>query len=91
MNGRTVPVQIRLPVELVKTIDEYIRQGRYSSRADFVRQKTLQAIERHSLVHNIDEICAEILDENGKANGVLQRQLRSILKKMLAESLQKDS
>jgi Arc/MetJ-type ribon-helix-helix transcriptional regulator len=89
MNGRTVPVQIRLPVELVNTIDEYIREGKYSSRADFVRLKTVQAIERHSLVHNIDEICAEVLDENGKANGVLQQQVRAILKEMLAESLQK--
>jgi len=88
MNGRTVPVQIRLPVESVNTIDEYIRDGKYSSRADFVRQKTIQAIERHSLVHNIDEICAEILDDNGKANGVLQRQVRAILKELLAESLQ---
>jgi len=37
----------------------------------------------------MDEICAEILDENGKANGVLQRQVRAILKELLAESLQK--
>ena len=89
MNGRTVPIQIRLPVELVNTIDEYIQERRYSSRADFVRQKTIQAIEHKNLVHNIDEICAEILDENGKANGVLQRQVRAILKEMLNESLQK--
>ena len=89
MNGRTIPVQIRLPVETVNSIDEYIRKGRYSSRADFVRQKTIQAMERHSLIHNIDEICAELLDENGKANGVLQRQVRAILKELLAESLQK--
>jgi|GEM_PF-4205754 len=88
MNGRTVPVQIRLPVELVNTIDEYIQERRYSSRADFVRQKTIQAIEHNHLVHNIDQICMEIL-ENGKANGVLQSQVRAILKELLNESLQK--
>jgi metal-responsive CopG/Arc/MetJ family transcriptional regulator len=89
VNGRTVPVQIRLPVELVNTIDKYIQERRYSSRADFVRQKTIQAIEHNNLVHDIDVICAEILDENGKANGVLKRQVRAILKELLTESLQK--
>ena len=89
MNGRTVPIQIRLPVEVVNTIDGYVRDGRYSSRADFVRQKTTQAIERQISEQNIEEICAGILEGNGKANGVLQRQVRTILKELLAESLQK--
>ena len=89
MNGRTVPIQIRLPVEAVNTIDGYIREGWYSSRADFVRQKTVQAIERRITEENIEEICAGILDGNGKANGVLQKQVRAILKELLAESLEK--
>jgi Arc/MetJ-type ribon-helix-helix transcriptional regulator len=89
MNGRTVPIQIRLPVEAVNTIDGYIRDGWYSSRADFVRQKTVQAIERQISEQEIEEICARILEGNGRANGVLQRQVRAILKDLLAESLQK--
>ncbi|MCJ7742166.1 MAG: hypothetical protein MUO95_05710 [Methanoregula sp.] len=48
------------------------------SIADYVIQKTILTIERNSLVHTINEICAEVLDENGKANGILQRQVRSI-------------
>jgi hypothetical protein len=86
MNGKIVPVQIRLPVELVNTIGEYLQDIRNSSRADFVIQKTIPTIERNSLVHTMDEICAEVLDQNGRANGILQRQVRSILKEMLAES-----
>jgi Arc/MetJ-type ribon-helix-helix transcriptional regulator len=89
MNGRTVPIQIRLPVEAVNTIDGYVRDGMYSSRADFVRQKTVQAIERRITEENIEEICAGVLEGNGRANGVLQRQVRVILKELLAESLQK--
>jgi Arc/MetJ-type ribon-helix-helix transcriptional regulator len=89
MNGRTIPIQIRLPAEAVNTIDGYVRDGRYSSRADFVRQKTIQAIDRQVSEQEIEEICAGVLAGNGKANGVLQRQVRSILKELLAESLQK--
>jgi hypothetical protein len=73
MNGKIVPVQIRLPVELVNTIGEYLQEKRNSSSADFVIQKTMPTIERNSLVHNINEICAEVPDENGKANGILQK------------------
>jgi hypothetical protein len=88
MNGKIVPVQIRLPVELVNTIGEYLQEKRNSSGADFVIEKTIPTIEHNSLVHihTINEICAEVLDENGKANGILQRQVRSILKEMLTES-----
>lgn len=86
MNGKIVPVQIRLPVELVNTIGEYLQEKRNSSGADFVIQKMIPTIERNRLVHTTNEICAEVLDENGKANGILQRQERSILKEMLAES-----
>jgi hypothetical protein len=62
------------------------RKKRNSSGADFVIQKMIPTIERNSLVHTTNEICAEVLDENGKANGILQRQEQSILKEMLAES-----
>ena len=86
MKEKTVPVQIRLPVELVNTIGEYLQEKRNSSGADFVIQKMIPTIERKSLVHTINEICAEVLDQNGKANGILHRQERSILKEMLAES-----
>jgi len=86
VKGNIVPVQIRLPVELVNTIGEYLQEKRNSSSADFVIQKTIPTIERKSLLYNINEICAEVLDQNGTANGILQRQVRSILKEVLAES-----
>jgi hypothetical protein len=64
------------------------RKKRNSRSADFVIQKTIPTIEHNSHVHihTINEICAEVLDQNGKANGILQRQERSILKEILAES-----
>jgi hypothetical protein len=86
MNGKIIPVQIWLPVELVNTIGEYLQEKRNSSSDDFVIQKTIPTIECNSLVHTINDICAEVLDQNGRANGILQRQVRSILKEMLAES-----
>jgi uncharacterized protein YpiB (UPF0302 family) len=86
MKGKIVPVQTRLTVELVNTIDKYLQEKRNSGGADFVIQKTIPTIERKSLVHTIDEICAEVLDQNRKANGILQRQVRSIFKEVLAES-----
>jgi hypothetical protein len=70
MNGKIVPVQIRLPVELVNIIGEYIQEKRNSNIADNVIQKTILIIERSSFVHTINEICAEVLDTNGKANGL---------------------
>jgi Arc/MetJ-type ribon-helix-helix transcriptional regulator len=87
MNIKTVPVQIRLPVESINKIDSYVREGKYSSRADFIRQKTIQAIEYKDLELSIDAICADILDRDGKANGMLQRQVRAIVKQILVESL----
>jgi hypothetical protein len=41
---------------------------------------------RNRIVHTFNEICAEVLDENGKAKGKLQRQVRSILTEILTES-----
>jgi hypothetical protein len=89
MNRRIVPVQIQVSVELVNIIDEYVQERRYSGKANFVRQETIQAIEGNSFVHNIDKICAEVFDENGMTNGILQRQVWAVLKEMLAESLEK--
>jgi uncharacterized protein YpiB (UPF0302 family) len=86
MKGKIVPVQTRLTVELVNTIDKHLQEKRNSGSADFVIQKTIPTIERKSLIHTIDEICAEILDENGKTTGILQRQVQSIIKEVLAES-----
>jgi hypothetical protein len=60
--------------------------GKKASSTDFVIQKTIPTIERNSLVLTIDEIFVEVVDENGKANGILQRRVRSILTEMLTES-----
>lgn len=87
MNIKTIPVQIRLPLESINKIDTYVKEGKYSSRADFIRQKTIQAIEYKDLQLSIDEICADILERGGKANGMLQRQVRAIVREILVESL----
>jgi Arc/MetJ-type ribon-helix-helix transcriptional regulator len=87
MNSKTIPVQIRLPLESINKIDIYVKEGKYSSRADFIRQKTIQAIEYKDLQFSIDEICADLLEGNGKANGMLQRQVRAIVRQILVESL----
>jgi Arc/MetJ-type ribon-helix-helix transcriptional regulator len=87
MNSKTIPVQIRLPLECINKIDTFVKEGKYSSRADFIRQKTVQAIEYKDLQLSIDEICANILQGDGKANGMLQRQVRTIVKQILVESL----
>ena len=86
---KIVPVQIRLPVELVNTIAEYLQEKGTQAVQILLYKKTIPTIECNSLVHTIDEICAEVSDENGKANGILRRQVRSIVKEMLAESRQK--
>jgi hypothetical protein len=80
-------VQIRLPLESINKIDTYVKEGKYSSRADFIRQKTIQAIEYKDLQISIDEICANILEGDGKANGTLQRQVKAIVRQTLIESL----
>ena len=87
MNTRTIPVQIRLPLESINKIDTYVKEGKYSSRADFIRQKTIQAIEYKDLQVSIDDICADILEGDGKANGTLKRQVRAIVRQILVESL----
>jgi Arc/MetJ-type ribon-helix-helix transcriptional regulator len=87
MNSKTIPVQIRLPLETINKIDTYVKEGKYSSRADFIRQKTIQAIEYKDLQIGIDEICADVLNGEGKANGMLQRQVRTIVRQLLVESL----
>jgi hypothetical protein len=86
MKGKIGPVQIRLPVELVKHYWRVSPGKKEPGSADFAIQKTIPTIERNSLVHTINEICSEVLDQNRKANGILQRQVRSIVKEMLAES-----
>ena len=89
MNGSTTPIQIRLPREVVKTIDQLVDEGKYASRADFVRQKAIWAIEHQHMEKLIDEICSNILMNNGKMNGILHQQVRQILKELLSESVNK--
>ena len=57
------------------------------SIADYVIQKTILTIERNSFVHKTNEICAEVLDTIGKANGLCIGGTDNI-KEMLGESLQ---
>jgi Arc/MetJ-type ribon-helix-helix transcriptional regulator len=65
------PVQIRLPVETVEKIDDLIRQGKYSSRSDFVYQLVIRELSSNNaaLIEKMDdpevkakiqEICKEI-------------------------------
>ena len=33
----TIPVQVRLPKELAKTLDNWVKQGKYASRSDAIK------------------------------------------------------
>lgn len=64
-------IQIRLPVESIEKIDDLIRQGKYSSRSDFIHQLVikeltysnaaiLEKMEDPQVKAKIQEICKEI-------------------------------
>jgi len=42
--GRTVQVQVRVPDELIATIDRWVAKGRFASRSDAI--KTIVALHR---------------------------------------------
>jgi hypothetical protein len=54
-----------------------------------VRQKTIWAIEHQHMEKLIDEVFANNINKNGSMNGILQQQVRLILKELLAESVNK--
>jgi metal-responsive CopG/Arc/MetJ family transcriptional regulator len=90
MKNNNTPIQIRLPREIVKNIDQLVSDGKFANRADFVRQKAIWAIEHQHIEELIDEVFANNINKNGSMNGILQQQVRLILKELLAESLNKD-
>lgn len=65
------PVQIRFPVDVIEKIDDLVRQGRYSTRSDFIKQLItrelssnnaylLEKMDDPEVKEKIQEICKEI-------------------------------
>ena len=55
-----VSVQVRFPPEELKRIDNYIKKGEYSSRAEFIRDAVRKAEMLRSL-----QVLREIMKEEG--------------------------
>lgn len=65
------PVQIRLPVDTIEKIDELVKQGKYSTRSDFIKQLIirelnsgnaflLEKMDEPEVREKIQEICKEV-------------------------------
>ncbi len=64
------PVQIRLPVDVIDKIDDLVKQGKYSTRSDFIKQLVirelnsgnaflLEKMDDPEVKAKIQEICKE--------------------------------
>lgn len=75
-----VSVQVRFPPEELKRIDDYIRKGEFSSRAEFIRD----AVRKAEMLRSI-QILREILKKEGITEQELLEGGKKIRNKLFKE------